>query len=316
MLNEAQGKQMNYQEKIRLLGDKILNCPNYLNYGECQKELTNVSNSKYKHGPEICYVGKKYGENSLPRILFTRLNPTWNLDIGWFGTKESLEEYKGKYPNSEASDIFEKYLKGWKNENENKLYRGLWDAGTVSGHSNQSKLSGREKRANLRYGIQFITEKMIEAEIFPGVKESSLEWCAINNVIKCSGLLKNYNPGERMKQNCNFYSEEIRILNPDVVIAMGNDADDYIKRKFRIDIDGSGIQILNLGNVKPSYWKFPHPLGQGKTTWKGGDVRHLCGGHEFDKNFAKFYPNAFTGWKEGELLFSYILRLVWEVKRR
>ena len=182
-----------YQKSIYELGEKVFNCPHFEK--ECKPEIK-LTSSNYKHGPELSFVGSKYGQGI--RILFTRLNPIWPKDKGYFGSKESISMYIQDNPKCSIEDIYNHILKGWKYKE--RVFWGMQDAGTVTGYSNQ-RLSRSEKyRKNPKYGIQLIMDEMIKAKIFPKT-ENTLDYCAINNVIKCAGSLKNSNPGENMKNH-------------------------------------------------------------------------------------------------------------------
>jgi hypothetical protein len=273
----------------------------------------------YKHGPEISYVGPKYGQSGCPRILFTRLNPTWNADIGWFGTLESISEYRLNHPDPDPSEIFDCYLKGW--TNRGKTYRGLWDAGTVTGHSNKSTLTGEEKRNNPRYGIQLIMEAMLKKGVFPKhINSSLLEFCAINNVVKCSGAEKNWNPSSSMYNNCTYYIKELDILQPHVLVVFGDKTDGYIRSKyqniFKTRNNGNEVICLSSG-IECKYFKFLHPLGQGKSTWLGHDIAHLCSGYDVPVAPERAELMRFKAGPRGEssrLLYKYVMLLVEQTK--
>ncbi len=309
---------MSYQDDLLAFGNEIFGCPRYLESGACRGELADVSNGVYKHGPEIGFVGDSYGQPGRPRILFTRLNPTWNQDIGWFGTLESLTEYRMSHPDAGARDVFRCYLRGW--NHGGKLYRGLWDAGTVTGHPNQSRLHGDEKRRSPRYGIQAIMEEMIRAGVFPVAADSPLQFCAINNAVKCAGSLPKWNPSTSMYRNCNYYDKELGILAPHILVAFGNDTDGYLRSKLHGRFSRAGNQtLLTLpGGAKCLYFLFLHPLGQGKNTWRGDDVRHLRSAPDIDREPGPKEKEQFKagpGGSSTSTLFKYTLYLVSEAKR-
>jgi hypothetical protein len=266
---------MNYQDQILACGEKILNCPNYPKGGACHEELADIPARGYQHGPEIAFVGEEYGLPGAPRILFTRLNPTWNQETGWFGTRESIAAYRSGNPHAGARDVFQAYLRGW--DHGDKVFRGMRDAGTVTGHPNKSLRPAEEKRSCPRYGIQVIMEEMVRAGVFPATPESPLEFCAINNVVKCAGALESWNPSSAMYTNCNWYEAELGILAPHMLVVFGNDADRYMRRKlahcFSWDADQTALSLE--GGKECRYFVFPHPLGPGKNTWRGDDIRHL-----------------------------------------
>lgn len=67
----------NYRDSLFKYGDEIFRCGHFQD--ACKNELR-PTQSKFKHGPEMCFVGSEYG-NFPVRILFTRMNPhgrkTW-----------------------------------------------------------------------------------------------------------------------------------------------------------------------------------------------------------------------------------------------
>lgn len=307
---------MSYQDKLLAYGNEIFNCPHFR--GTCQEELADVSIGLYKHGPEISFVGERYGQPGTLRILFTRLNPTWNSDIGWFGTRESVTEYQIQHPEAVARNIFQRYLRGW--NHGNKVYRGIWDAGTVTGHPNKSSLPGENKRKSPRYGIQLILEEMIRAGVFPVTDGSPLQFCAINNVVKCAGSLKNWNPSNSMYRNCNYYEKELDILAPHLVVAFGKDTDSYLRAKLgdRFSKVGNKILLALLGGTNCRYFPFLHPLGQGKSTWLGMDVLNLRPAPYIARELGPKEKEQFKAGPKGSstsTLFNYTLHLVSEAKR-
>jgi len=309
---------MNYQERLLALGEDVFHCPNYAVGGACRGELADVSGGLYRHGPEISFVGESYGQSGTPRILFTRLNPTWNKDIGWFGTLESVREYRRQYPDAGAREIFESYMKGW--EHGTKQYRGMWDAGTVTGHRNQSRLSGDEKRRRPRYGIQVIMEEMIRHAVFPKAADSPLQYCAINNVVKCAGSLPKWNPSTSMCRDCNYYEKEIDILAPHILVAFGKATDRYLTRKLseRFTKVANHTTLRLSSGAECLYFVFPHPTGQGKNTWRGNDVRHLHPDPDIDREPGPKEKEQFKCGPRGggtSILFKYILYLVSEARR-
>lgn len=299
---------MSYQDDLLALGSEIFRCPHCRDGGACQRELADVSNSPYKHGPEMSFVGESYGQPGLPRILFTRLNPTWDEDIGWFGTRESIEEYRLQNPDADARDIFRCCLKGW--SCAGKDFRGMRDAGTVTGHPNQSRLRGEEKRRSPRYGIQLILEEMIRAEVFPAPDDSPLQFCAINNLVKCAGRKRNGKPSasglpaHSMYASCkSYYNKELHILAPHVLVVFGDKAKTHLKLP-------SGAKCL--------YFPFPHPLPPGKWTWRGDDVSHVRPAPDVDRESEPRDEERFKAGPDGSstsTLFKYTLYLVGEAKR-
>ena len=304
----------NYRKDLLQLGESILQCPHFHRGGKCHRELADLPAGIYEHGPEISFVGSAYGQKGLPRILFTRLNPTWNSETGWFGTLESLTEYRAAHPKATVSDIYMCYLKGW--HTSQKTFRGMWDAGTVTGHPNSGK-SGEEKRDYPRYGIQAIMEEMIRAGVFPKKRGSVLQFCAINNVIKCAGRKRNWNPSDSMYKNCNHYEAELDLLQPHIVIALGKKTENIIKNKLQHRITGQGTQItLRLSNGQLChYFSILHPTGQGKSTWRGTDIQHLKPDRRVRRRLTKADRERFRAGPGGistERLFTYILYLVGE----
>lgn len=309
---------MSYQDALLALGREVMDCPHARDDGACRSELADVSRGLYKHGPEMSFAGEDYGRPGLPRILFTRLNPTWNDDVGWFGTRESVEEFLAAHPAAGAEEVFRHYLAGW--AHGRKVFRGMQDAGTVTGHPNQSRLSGEEKRSSPRYGIQLIMEEMIRAGVFPATQGSPLRFCAINNVVKCAGALGNWNPSTAMYRNCNYYLRELDVLSPHILVAFGNKTDAYLRSKLRGRFTREGDQVVLAlpGGARCRYFPFLHPLGQGKNTWRGKDVRHLLPAPETAREPGPRELSQFRSGPGGTstaTLFCYTLHLVSEVLR-
>ena len=304
---------MNYQERLLAFGERILSCAHYDTDGACHRELADVSGGEYKHGPEIGFAGESYGHTELPRILFTRLNPIWSADIGFFGTLESLAEYRNEHPDANAKELFLRYMRGWKNSS--RVYRGLCDVGTVTGHPNASRLPGEQKRRKPRYGIQVIMEQMTKAGVFPQSDQSQLEFCAINNVVKCAGSLPKWNPSSTMYKNCCYYQDELDVLKPHILVVFGNDADRYLRSK----LSGRFSSSPNSNTLKLStgeqvlYFKFPHPLGPGKTTWQGKDIDALLDSSKTNSILEQREREQFKAGPKGistEKLFKYTQHLV------
>jgi len=304
---------MGYQSRLLKLGDEIFECANYQKNGVCKPEVVDTSNWKYKHGPETGFVGELYGNDGYPRILFTRLNPVWKPDRGWFGTKASVMDFRNNHPESDARQISLRCLKGWKNNN--RKYRGKWDAGTVTGHPNNSTKIGNVQRQAPRYGIQAIMEEMVRANVFPFFEDTPLHYCAMNNVVKCAGLGKASNPNNIMFEKCNWYLKELDILEPHIVVTFSNKSDKYIKRKLKNRIITIGDQTwINIsGNKKCLYYNFPHPLGQGKHSWTGKGVERFTGPEKKYRKMRQKDKDKFKAGKAGsstEKLFNYTQHLV------
>lgn len=316
LVNNTVKVRMRYQDELSAFGKEIFNCPHF--HGTCQGELADVSNGLYKHGPEISFVGERYGQPGTMRILFTRLNPTWNQDIGWFGTRESVTEYQLQHPDAGTENIFQRYLRGW--NHGDKVFRGIWDAGTITGHPNKSSLPGEKKRKSPRYGIQLIMEEMIRAGVFPVTDDSPLQFCAINNVVKCAGSGKNWNPSNSMSRNCNYYMKELDLLMPHIVVAFGKDTDSYIRARLqnRFSKVGNKMLLALPDGSKCRYFPFLHPLGQGKSTWLGSDVVNLRPAPNIARELGPKEKERFKAGPQGSstsTLFNYTLHLVSETKR-
>ena len=306
---------MDYQERFLAFDERILSCAHYDVGGDCHRELADVSGGEYRHGPEIGFVGERYGHTDWPRILFTRLNPIWSADTGFFGTLESLVEYRNKRPDASAKELFQRYLKGW--ENGSRVYRGLWDFGTVTGRPNASRLPGELKRSTPSYGIQVIMEQMTRAGVFPRSDQPQLEFCAINNVVKCAGSLPKWNPSSTMYEKCNYYQDELEILKPHIIVVFGNDADRYLRAKLsgRFSSRSSSNTLKLSTGTQVLYFKFPHPLGPGKHTWKGKDIDAFLGSSKTNRNriMEQREKEQFKAGPKGistEKLFKYTLHLV------
>ncbi len=309
---------MRYQVDLLALGREVMDCRHALEDGACRSELADVSDGLYRHGPEMSFVGEDYGQPGLPRILFTRLNPTWNKDVGWFGTRESVEEFLSAHPDATPDAVFRHYLTEW--EHGHKLFRGMQDAGTVTGHPNKSRRSGEDKRGDPRYGIQLIMEEMIRAGVFPAGGSSSLRFCAINNLVKCAGKRGKSNPGGAMYKHCNYYLRELEILSPHILVAFGGKTDSHLRSKLGNRFGRQGNQsMITLSHGDPCrYFPFLHPLGQGKNRWCGNDVRHLRPSPEIARELGLREQLQFKAGKKGsstDVLFRYTLHLVSETKR-
>ncbi len=315
---------MTYQEKLLALGDeKIFSCQN------CREELCKPE-GRYQHGPEIAYVGEKYGLSGLPRILFTRMNPTWNSNTGWFGTRESVEEYRLQNQDADAREVFHHYLTGW--NPDGKEFRGMWDAGTVTGrgnpkvgcagtvtgdrHHNDSKRE--ERRRHPHYGILLIMQEMIRLKVFPD-SDSPLEFCAINNAVKCAGKKESYNPTGLMYKNCNWYREELQILKPHMLVAFSGATDMYLRGKNRFAVQGNQTMLL-LESGECSYYHFPYPSQRARLWWKGPDVCHPDPHPDFNRKLGpmeeeQFKAGSCLAERTTSILFKYTLHLVSQAKR-
>jgi len=257
--------KIDYQKEIlNYYNEHIRKCSKFNPNGACYSELPNKSEGYFERGPEIAYVGEHYGKSGYPKILFTRLNPIKEEADGkfFFGSCKSLDEYLKQYPDADAKEIMHKYHKGWNSGYKN--YIGLRRAGTVTGHSNQGEISDDKKP---EYGI-----KIIMAGVFDGTNDSLLEYCAINNVIKCAGNRERSNPGSEMRKNCNYYQGELGILRPNIIIAFGNSADKYLRKLSLTFSSVNNIDVIQSNGYTCKYFKFPHPLGGGKNGWKGKGI--------------------------------------------
>ncbi len=170
--------KIDYQKEIiDYYDENIKICSNCNANKACYNQLPKESEGYFERGPEVAYVGEYYGKSGYPKILFTRLNPIKEKSDGkfFFGSRKSLEEYRNQNGGDGAKEIFRCYLEGWPDKDNDRVYIGLRDAGTVTGHSNQSDLSDEDKQPP-HYGIQSIMNKMmmIETKIFDEPKNSPL----------------------------------------------------------------------------------------------------------------------------------------------
>ncbi len=111
-----------------------------------------------------------------------------------------------------------------------------------------------------------------------------------------------------MRKTCNYFERELDILKPDILIVFGNVADKYLhskirKEAFRFSTENnmSVLKLSNGDNCK--YFKFPHPVGPGKYSWKGKDIEIADSSGEPDRTFE---PNM----KQKNKLFNYISYVV------
>nr|MDO8080340.1 hypothetical protein [Candidatus Freyarchaeota archaeon] len=306
-----------YQEAMKDINEEILDCPNYQNNGKCSGDLTHIEDSDYRHGPQIAYIGSKYGESE-PRILFTRLNPPWYSNLSFFGNKESIELYKSENPDCTITDIHSAYLEGWKSR-DGKNYRGIQDAGTVTGHPNTENLTPKElddRRKKPLYGIQIIMQEMIEEKIFRNGEP--LDFCAINNIIKCSGRGENYNPKESMERNCSFYEKEFQVLDPQILVVMGNETSRIIKKRF----EEGKISYRTSENKLILYWELPHPRfrkrkggWKGKSSFPSKQFPHYLQANPLDREFTVEKMRIYYDKDYLSILFNYVLWLVSMVKQ-
>ena len=313
-----------YQKSIYELGEKVFNCP-YFETG-CKSELKSTS-SFYQHGPEMSFVGSRYGEKNSVRVLFTRLNPIWPENKGYFGSRESVVLFKREHGdlanNNLISLIFEHMVVGWTYQKFD--FWGMQDAGTISGYKNQRLKSTDHQRENPLYGVRIIMNEMVSADIFPNLvgNRTSLDYCAINNVIKCAGKGKSCNPTPVMEDLCDYYQRELQILKPHVIVAMANPTDDYIIDKVskKEENEDDPLTYIKLNSDKILYWLTAHPLGLGRFKFKGSRIhkykdlsKDIGFGREFNEEERKRYS---VGKKEEKRpdLFYYTLRLVQEVKK-
>lgn len=69
--------RMSYQDELLALGVEIFDCPHYRDGGACRGELADVAGGRYQHGPEMGFVGDRYGEPGLLLVFILSL-------AGWF----------------------------------------------------------------------------------------------------------------------------------------------------------------------------------------------------------------------------------------
>jgi hypothetical protein len=279
---------MGYQDRLFALGKEIIKCD------KCKKDWPDKPGALYKHGPEISYVGPKYGLNGSLRILFTRLNPVWDPEVGFMGTKESVEAYLGENEKATPKKFYTDYLKGWPEEassgkGNSPYYRGIRVAGTVTGHPNNQKRTDKqleESVTNPKYGIQVIMQKLVDAGVFHCTdKNSLLEFCAINNVVKCAGNGPRSHPSREMSINCReYYLRELEILKPHIVVGFGNKANNQMRQLNKKAVQGGGSKPFDSCHHR----SFPHPLGGGLNSWKGKGIGEPKGQMtEYDKQLFK-----------------------------
>jgi hypothetical protein len=285
---------------------------------ECKTELRDLKHI-YKHGPELSFVGKKYGVGQSPKILFSRLNPIWQYDIGDFCTKESIELYEKH--SSSSDDIFEKMIYGWKYKNQ--IFRGLKDAGTVLGHVNKKhaknvssenfEIFGSSIFQNPNYGVLWIIQKLIEKKVFTEMADCPLDHCSINNIIKCAGHLKNANPTTIMKKKCKYYCFEIDILEPDIIIAMGNDTHNYINNNFKIYQKSNGVSYLrsNFNSLEIQYWNLCHPIGTGILSWLGSQInKKFLNVEDYNNEYNEIEKKKF---RQNKFVFAHVMNMIDEI---
>jgi hypothetical protein len=310
---------MSYQSQMLDLGREIFQCKYYK--GDSSERCDCYDTDDDKHGPEMSFVGSKYGSNGSLRILFTRINPVWPPDVGFMGTRESISAYEKQNPQAAPERIFNAYLDDWKYKN--RKYQGMKYAGTVTGHPNNNK--GRSDRQleysveNPRYGIQIIMELLANCGIFSKSDDNVLQFCAINNVVKCAGPeTSSANPSSRMYQNCrkcNYYIKEINILKPHIVVAFSGNAD---KQLQQITADAVKQDEKMVTGFPICYFMFPYPLRQAASNWKGAGTDLSLLASTPDNNIDDIYRESFKVCQDehlNNLLWRHVMHLVSEAKR-
>ncbi len=274
------------QVRNSLLGlySQILDCPHFQQ--GCAPCIKKVS---HPFGPEISFVGKHYGEGKVPRILFGRVSPNWpdvNMkstppgtsiqDPGWeMGNRLSIERYIEVNPSS-VDDLFDALRDYWVRPRSHELYRGYRLFNTVTGKGNRTNISDPAGflREPAKYGVEVILGEMKKAGILPPDGDL-LDYCAINNLVKCAGGQRSGNFCKVMRRNCSeWYQQEMRRLSPVCIVFLGDKARD---RDSRDEIrQAIGYEPLVLRLPHPAFrahiWKKKHPPKAG-SQWHDGEER-------------------------------------------
>lgn len=315
------------KNRLEILYERILHCKYFENPNGCIK-LKNVTDFEYKHGPEISFIGKRYGENNLPKILFSRLNNSWQSDFGWFGTQESINHYRKENPKIPFEDIISNFWT-WKSR-DCKEYRGFDQMATITGWNNKSTQKKESQHLNsYKYGIFFILKELEKRNIIPCTNEYPFNFCAINNFIKCASNSKNSKPSPSMKQLCKYYEEELEILTPDILFSMGKTTQELLHKSQVIEIHKklNNFWYIIKYNSKPVLNIYiPHASNQSACIlWADDQVtknknKELFLSNKYNQNFDAHYSDIFNIRKEGlikeenKYLFNYLMNCIWEVQ--
>ena len=259
-----------YRQALIDLYQTVLNCPKY--DIDCSDHLK----EGYQPGPEISFVGDKYGENGVPRILFTRIAPNWLKKYPDFGTRETITEYINSSLPKDIDEFYNVLLNYWRHPVTDQIYRGYRYWNTVVGHGNQSTDVAKELHEKPKYGIKLVLLEMAKVGLITN-SEEVLDFCAINNLVKCSGRRPAGNPDSTLVNNCLYYFlEEVRILEPQILLSFGEEANHQILKR---DLPGEAIIYANLPHpaFRPGPWNKKHPPEQA-STWQNDRERETYKG--------------------------------------
>jgi len=259
---------------------KILDCPHF--QGKCAPCIKKVS---HPFGPEISFVGKHYGEGDVPRFLFGRVAPNWPdikpaqagrsvQDRGWeMGNRLSIKRYLEVNPSS-VDDLFDAIRDYWVQPGSGELYRGCRLFNTVTGKGNKRNISDPAGfvREPARYGVEMILGEMRKTGLLPSDGDL-LDYCAINNLVKCAGSEGSGNFSAAMRRNCfHWYMEEMRNLSPDIIVFLGDKAQDADSLDGVRQMLGHSPLVFNLPHpaFRAHIWKNQHPPRAG-SKWDSRD---------------------------------------------
>jgi hypothetical protein len=242
-----------YRQKLAELYETVLTCPHYTN--SCATELK----AGYRPGPEISYVGSAYGIGCGPRVLVARISPNWQQNVPSMGTREFFERMSASHSSLKLDEMFDAMRDHWIDPNGGTLFQGYNCMNTMVGKKNLPIRDICEFHSRpFAYGAKLILKELAKTGVLRVEDGDLLDFFAANNMVKCSGKEKKGNPTEMMHSNCfSYFSEEMRILEPQIVITFGK----LFERGKTRDSFPSKAMIRNFPHPAfyPHIWGPQHP---------------------------------------------------------
>jgi hypothetical protein len=254
-----------YRKRLTPLFGAILECPNY--QGLCKDHLK----PDFRPGPEISFIGSRYGDPGNIRILFTRVAPNWNKKIPDLGSRDSLVLIANHFPNLELDGFYDLIKNYWTDPFTGIRWHGYNLMNTVTGKGNH-RIQDVDSflRSSPRYGITVILVELKRRGLIRGDGDL-LDFCAINNLVKCSGKESGGNPTRIMFSQCSrHYLKEVELLEPHLIITFGKDSlPQEIQKRFK-----RTMLVENLPHpaLRPGPWAKQHPAPTG-SQWRNEEEK-------------------------------------------
>lgn len=218
-----------YQNKMWKLQQSIFECPNkYAEFnfskfeGSCLEDIP-ANDLLDRNIPDAAFVGDKYGELNIPKILFIGNNPNSSND--YFGPPHSISShFKGKkLEEIEAEEFYEVYYTG-----NNNLH----------GFS-QDEVMINNQGYDQMWGIQPIMEYLY------GENDQILRAISFTNGIFCKGPSSQGKPSSHMQKNCvlrkGWLRKIIEILEPEIIFISAKFFWEHFEKKwYLIDEEDDG----------------------------------------------------------------------------